>query len=365
MNFSEYHSHKWSKNLAEVKKRAQEINALYKKGNPKEAQDKLSILYTGEFKDEKKIFPGLKVMAVFWKAEEEMMRCRFETKEKAAQGLHLTDTDEFRNNLKTVWQKYTEDITGLVKKYSLLDEKISGPIIKKYPPQMDSNWSDILKGLMSQTEAAVKEGKISDTLIDNWLAFCLDGILAYNFGLARQAVLSAMILNKFSEAKLKQIVADSKDEYGWLVSKKFFVEVFPAAGITDMMDLQTIGRYGMFSDQDLTTSETIPPPEKRATEPKVKRTEFFNCQEFSMFETTFKMLGVKTEHIGIAMCPYCEEHGKKNVQLFVPPSMRPEVKMTTSLGFGNKSCAFETKLYPADDMERFMQAQEKVFGSSF
>jgi len=365
MNFSEYHSHKWSKNLAEVKRRAQEINALYKKGNAKDAQDKLSVLYNGEFKDEKKIFPGLKVMAVFWKAEEEMMRCRFETKEKAAKDLHLTDTDEFRNNLKSVWQKYTEDITELVKKNSLLDDKRAGLIINKYPPQMGSDWSDVLKGLMSQTETAIKKGEISDALIDKWLAFCLDGILAYNFGLARQAVLSAMIINKFSEDKLRQIVADSRDEYGWLVSRKFFVEVFPAAGITDMMDLQTIGRYGMFSDQDLATSETVPPPDKRASEPKIKRTEFFNCQEFSMFETTFKMLGVKVKFIGIAMCPYCEEHGKKNVQVFVPPSMRPEVKMTTSLGMGNKSCVFETKLYPADDMERFMQAQEKVFGGQY
>ncbi|MEW6026111.1 MAG: hypothetical protein AB1599_02285 [Planctomycetota bacterium] len=363
MNFSEYHSHKWSKNLTEVKRRAQEANALYKKGLIKDAQDKLSSLYNGEFADTNKIFPGLKVMAVFWKAEEEMMRCRFEAKERAAQDLHLTDTDEFKNNLKAVWQKYTEDITELVKKNFLLDEKVAGPIIKKYPPQMGANWAEVLKGLMSRTEEAVKKGEISDGLIDEWLAFCLDGILAYNFGLCRQAVLSAMIISKFSEDKLKQIVADSRDEYGWLVSRKFFVEVFPAAGITDMTDLQTIGRYGMFSDQDLTTSETLPPPDKRATEPKVKRTEFFNCQEFSMFETTFNILGVKTKNTGIAMCPYCEEHGKKNVQVFVPPSMRPEVKMTTSLGMGNKSCIFETKLYPADDMERFMQAQEKVFGS--
>jgi len=362
MNFSEYHSHKWSKNLAEVKRQAQEINSAK---DINQAKEKLALLYNGDFSRTDKIFPGLKVMAIFWKAEEEMMRCRFETKERAAQDLHLTETDEFRNNLKNVWQKYTDDITELVKKNSLLDDKRAGPIINKYPPQMGSNWSDVLKGLMSQTEEAVKAGKISDALIDNWLAFCLDGILAYNFGLARQAVLSAMIINKFSEDKLKQIVEASRDEYGWLVSKKFFVEVFPTAGITDVTDLQTIGRYGMFSDQDLTTSETVPPPEKRATEPKVKRTEFFNCQEFSMFETTFKILGVKIERIGVAMCPYCEEHGKKNVQIFVPPSMRPEVKMTTSLGMGNKSCVFETKLYPADDMERFMQAQEKVFGSSF
>ncbi|MBI5778229.1 MAG: hypothetical protein HZA49_02075 [Planctomycetes bacterium] len=362
MNFSEYHSHKWSKNLSEVKRQAKEINET---NDIAKAKEKLTLLYNGDFSRPDKIFPGLKVMAVFWKAEEEMMRCRFEAKERAAQGLHLTDTDEFRNNLKNVWLKYTDDITELVKKNSLLDDKQAGPIIKKYPPQMGANWSDVLKDLMSQTEEAAKKGEMPDTLTDNWLAFCLDGILAYNFGLARQAVLSAMIINKFSEEKLKQIVEASRDEYGWLVSKKFFVEVFPAAGITDMTDLQTIGRYGMFSDQDLTTSETLPPPDKRASEPKVKRTEFFNCQEFSMFETTFKILGVKVKFIGIAMCPYCEEHGKKNVQVFVPPSMRPEVRMTTSLGMGNKSCVFETKLYPADDMERFMQAQEKVFGGQF
>lgn len=365
MNFSEYHSHKWSKNLGEVKKNAEEAASLSAKGQIDEAKKKLNYIYAGKFDDPNQVFPGLKVMSIFWKAEEEMMQCRFEHMAKAAAHLQITEHPEFDKNLKEVWAKYTADVSELVKKYGLLPDQMAKQAVNMYPPRLGQDWAMIFQALVKESEAAVSAGKMDNALLDRWMDFCLRGILAYNFGLARQAVLAGLIINKASEKEIMDIVANSKDEYGWELSKKFFVEIFPAAGLTDMNDLQTIGRYGMFADQDLITKETLPAPDKAKTEPKIKTSEFLNCQEFSMFDFTFKHLKVKSEKIGIAMCPYCAEHGKKNASLFVPPSMKPVVQLLTSLGYNNKSCVFETKLHPADDMERFMHAQEKVFGSSF
>lgn len=365
MNFNEYHSHKWSKNLAEVKQNYNQAAALFAQGQIDQAKKKLNYIYAGKFDDPNKVFPGLKVMAIFWKAEEEMMQCRFDHMAKSAAHLQITNNPDFTRNLKEIWAKYTADIAALVKQHGLLPDKMASAAINMFPPQLGQDWAQIFQALVKESETAAAAGKMDSALLDRWMDFCLRGILAYNFGLARQAVLAGMIINKTSEKELMSIVANSKDEYAWELSKKFFVEVFPTAGITDMTDLQTIGRYGMFADQDLITKEILPAPDKTKTEPKIKTSEFLNCQEFSMFDFAFKHLKVKSEKIGIAMCPYCEEHGKKNASLFVPPSMKPMVQLLTSMGYNNKSCVFETKLHPADDMERFMQAQEKVFGGQF
>ena len=44
MNFSEYHSHKWSKNLAEVKQNADEAATLFAKGQTDEAKKKINYI---------------------------------------------------------------------------------------------------------------------------------------------------------------------------------------------------------------------------------------------------------------------------------------------------------------------------------
>lgn len=365
MNYPEYHSHKWAKNFKEAVQREHKADELAKSGKTGEAKEELNLLYAGDFRDEKKIFPGLKVMAPYWKAEDAMMRCRFE-----AMAEHTTLPDpakdkEFNDNVKKFYQDFIDDVRALIKRDKTLDEKYLNGIIGTYPPQMPDDWATQLKNLMSETEAVINSGKMDSVLLERWLVFCLNGIIAYNFGLIKQAVLAGLTIRKSGEAGIKELVDKSRDDYGWRVSKAFFVEVFPAVNITDVTDLQVIGRYGMFADQDLITKEILPPTDKKDKEPKVKTTEFLNCQEYSIFDTVLKNMKAPVKHSGIAMCAYCEEHGKKNTQIFVPPSMKPVVKMLQTLAMGDKSCIFETKLFPGDDMERFLAAQSKVFGGEF
>ncbi|MBI4711693.1 MAG: hypothetical protein HY762_00040 [Planctomycetes bacterium] len=362
MNYSEYHSHKWSKNLKEAVRRAQSANELAKAGKTEQSKQELGLLYQGDFRNDKQIFPGLKVMAPYWKAEEAMMRCRFEAMAQYSNTPEMFKDKEFTDSVKKYYQDFIDDVRILITRDKILPEP---QIIKDYPPKMPDDWANQLQNLMKETESILDSGKIDTALLERWLVFCLNGIIAYNFGLIQQAVLAGLTIRKSGEAGINELVAKSRDDYGWRVSKAFFVEVFPAVNITDVTDLQTIGRYGMFADQDLITKETLPPADRKDKEPKIKTTEFLNCQEYSIFDTVFKKMKVPVKHSGIAMCAYCEEHGKKNTQIFVPPSMKPVVKMLKTLAMGDKSFLFEPKLYPGDDMERFMAAQNKVFGGEF
>ncbi|MBI4834101.1 MAG: hypothetical protein HY811_04680 [Planctomycetes bacterium] len=348
-NYPEFHSHRWARNLKEAGERA------HNKTN-------LDLLYKGDFANPRKIFPGLKVMAAFWKSEEEMMRCRFDVMAEYAKMPELTQGKDFSENLKISFDKFIQDVKELVKRNKILPEKSLEEAIKANPPKTPDNWADILKQLFKDTEKAVAEGNMPEELLNRWLIFCLQGIIAYNYGLIKQAVLCGLILKKHGEKKMDEIIEKSRDDYGWRLSRIFFREVFPAADITDMTDLQTLGRYGMFADQEVITEEKMPPADKKDTEPKVKTSQFLNCQEYSIFDTVFKLMKVPVNHAGVGMCAYCEEHGRKNTQLFVPPSMHPETKLLQALALGADKCIFETKLYPANDMERFMEAQNKVFG---
>jgi hypothetical protein len=348
-NYPEFHSHRWAKNLKESRERATKgIN--------------LELLYKGDFVDPRKIFPGLKVMAAFWKSEEEMMRCRFDVMDQYAKMPELLQGKDFQEYLKISFDKFIQDVKELAKRNNLLPEKLLEETIKANPPKTPENWADILKHLFKETEKAVTDGKIPEELLTRWLVFCLQAIIAYNYGLIKQAVLCGLILKKHGENKMAQIIEKSRDDYGWKLSRIFFREVFPAADITDMTDLQTLGRYGMFADQEVITEEKQPPADKKDTEPKIKISQFLNCQEYSIFDTVFKLMAVPVKHAGVGMCAYCEEHGRKNTQLFVPPSMHPETRIVQALALGADKCIFETKLFPANDMERFMEAQNRVFG---
>ncbi|MCK4909439.1 MAG: hypothetical protein KAS70_06035 [Planctomycetes bacterium] len=364
MNFNEFHSHRWAKNFKEARQRFHSIQQLLAEKKAEAARTETTKLAQGDFADEKHIFPGLKVMAPYWKAEVEMMRCRFEAMSNHTPDPELLNTPEYTDNVKKYYDWFVEDVGALIKQHDLLPVASYDKLLKQYPPVMMENWAEVLKKLNQETDQAVKAGQIKEDLFNRWLLFCLNGIVAYNYGLIRQAVFSGVVLIKFSEDKLTEIVQQAKNEYGWQVSRTFFLEIFPAADITDAIELQTIGRYGMFSDQEIVTKEIVPPPEKQKQDPKVKTSEFMNCQEFSIFSNVFKGMKAQIKQVGSAICAYCEEHGKKNTQIFVPPSMRPELKMLSSLAFGDKKCTFETKLYPIDDMERFLKAQEKLYGTN-
>ena len=51
MNYPEYHSHKWAKNLKEAVQRAQRTNEFAQSGMTDNAKAELALLYQGDFND--------------------------------------------------------------------------------------------------------------------------------------------------------------------------------------------------------------------------------------------------------------------------------------------------------------------------
>lgn len=362
MYFPEYHSHKWALTFAKAKDFAEKANRLYLDNKIDEAKAQLKLLYYGDLANDNNIFPGLKIAGAYWRAVEGEMNLRYDVLYEFSGWPEIEEREDFKSGVEHYYRLFLEDVRHIVESRRLV------PYAKLYPYtgnfdtlKLGNGWAQIYKSLCEQTEKALEIGTINPDLIDDWFVYCLRGIVAYDYGLIRQGILSKLVIEQKGFERMKEIVDASADEFGWRVTRLFFADIYPQAGIEGMM-LRQLGRYGMFADQDLATKE-IRPPDGDEEAPTIKTTEFFNCEERGVFEPISKDSGIPLSKLGMAVCIYCADHGRKSALLFTPPDMRPEQRMIRALGLGEESCLFETKIYPEPDMERFMEAQDKVFYS--
>lgn len=362
MYFSEYHSHKWALTFAKVKGFADKANRFYLENRIDEAREQLKLLYYGDLADENNIYPGLKIAGAYWRAVEGEMNLRYEVLYEFSGWPEIKEMEDFKSGVEQYFRRFLDDVRQIMETRKLVSYSKLQPYTVDFDTlKLGDGWVKTYNSLCEQTEKALEIGKIDPELIDDWFIYCLRGIVAYDYGLIRQGILSKMVIEQKGFERLKEIVDASADEFGWRVTRLFFSDIYPKAGIEGMM-LRQLGRYGMFADQDLATKEILP-PEGDEESPKIKTTEFFNCEERGVFEPISKDSGIPLCKLGLAVCIYCADHGKKSAFLFTPPDVRPEQKMIRALGLGDESCLFETKIYPEPDMERFMEAQDKVFYS--
>ena len=68
--------------------------------------------------------------------------------------------------------------------------------------------------------------------------------------------------------------------------------------------------------------------------------------------------------LGYGVCRFCEAHGEATMEVTIPPMYAPAYRRVESLGMEDKTCVFELILTPADDMDRIMEVQTKIFGDS-
>jgi hypothetical protein len=319
-------------------------------------------MYNGDLADENNIFPGLKIAGAYWRAVEGEMNLRFEVLFEHSDWPDVQDDPEYVNDVDKYFRLFLEDVKQIVESWGLMPYASLEPYTTDFETiKLGDGWGVLYNDLCARTEEALEVGKIDLLLIEAWFVYCLRGIVAYDYGLIRQGILSKMIIEQKGFERLQEIVAESADEFGWRVSKLFFAQIYPKAGIDGYL-LRQLGRYGMFADQDLETNEIRPPDGDEET-PVEKTTEFFNCEERGIFEPISNDSGIPLSKLGLAVCVYCEDHARKNTLIFVPPDSRPELKMTRALGLGDESCLFETRIFSEPDMERFMEAQDKVFYS--
>lgn len=362
MHFPEVHSHKWARTFAKAKEHAAAANAFFQEGKIEEAKKQLEGMYHGDLQDENNIYPGLKIAGAYWRAVEGEMNLRFQVLFEHAGWPDVQDLPEFKDGVEHYFRLFLDDVKEIVESRKLLPYARFAPFATDFDTvKLGDAWVGLYNDLCTDTQAAMETGFMPPELLDRWFVYCLRGIVAYDYGLIRQGILSRMIIDHEGFDRLKQIVEESADEFGWRVSRLFFAQIYPQAGIEGLM-LRQLGRYGMFADQDLVTKEIRPPAEDEET-PVHKTTEFFNCEERGIFEPISKDSGIPLSKLGLAVCVYCADHGKKNAEIFVPPDSRPVQRMVRALGLGAESCLFETDIYPEPDMERFMNAQDQVFYS--
>ncbi|MEW6522619.1 MAG: hypothetical protein AB1445_03430 [Bacillota bacterium] len=355
MHYHEYHSHKWARTLGSAVRRWRRATSG---PDPRE----LHRLYHGDTDQPDAVFPGLRVMAPYWQAVEGEMRCRFDCLyEYSAPALQdLIRTPQAEEEVARFYSWFLSDVGRLAEKYGMagaLDEPFRASLVSA---RSDPDWVKHLEELNADTAPAVEAGRLPWETMARWLRFCAARVANYNYHMIRQAVYVCHVLKAAGRDGLDEILASSREEFGWRVSRLFFVESLPKGGIDDPGELVRLGRYAMFSDQDLNTEEVTCPAGEEAR--RLKTTVFYNCMEYSIFHTVSHHLDVDYRQAGLGICVYCEEHARKNTMLFVPPSYRPTTCMEAALGLGDDVCRFVTTLEPADDMERFMLAQSKLYG---
>ena len=353
MHYNEFHSHKWSRVFSEACQRQQKLEAAQEDEQRKELAAKI---WQGDFSDQENIFPGVSMWVPYYKAVEGEMELRFHCLREFYSG--NVDQDKLAGESEQLHKMLLEDVKELVTRYGFLDIQSIEDLSVGEPAdvRMPEDWAEQYKQLSSESEKYVSEGRFPLEFLQQWFLFALKGIINYNYNLNLQALLSGQIVSAGGEESLKKVLDDSRETFGWRVSRVFFVDTFPKLGI-DQSQLFELGRYAMFCDQRMSTTEEDPPDESVV---KVKASVLENCQLYSNFKTAAETFALELGVIGLAICDYCEEHGQKNAAIFTPPDMQPNYKRIKSLALGDEHCLYRNFYKDEDDMDRFLEAQERL-----
>jgi hypothetical protein len=342
MHFYEYHNHKWAKNLAHARQ-------LQAKGD-------YETFYRGEDLPDDDVYPGMRVMAAYWISVEHEMKMRMGLLLKGAgqEGWAvdpdlLAQRDEYAG-------RFLEDMRLLVKDNEIVSvERLGGLAGEGW--ELPENWQETITGWQQASENALTDGAIPDGLVESWFDSCLRSIYNYNFYLIWGGVNAAKLVKDGGEEALKAAVDAVAEEFKWEISKEFYVNVMPSVGFEDLGDVMELGMRGMFSDQYYKSGE-----EEERGEQTIKRSLLMNCELAGIYWRCAEWNDLEKTALGYGCCRFCEAHGEATMEITMPPMYSPGYRRVESLGMDEKTCVFELVLTPADDMERLMMVQEKVFG---
>ena len=131
----------------------------------------------------------------------------------------------------------------------------------------------------------------------------------------------------------------------------------PSVGFEDLGDLMELGMRGMYSDQYYTSGE-----DREVGEQIFKESLLHNCELAGIYHKVAEWRGLPKTSLGYGVCRYCEVYGEATMEVTIPPMYSPAYRLIDSIGMHDKTCRFELILTPADDMDRIMMVQEKIFG---
>ena len=344
MHFFDYHNHKWAKNLAHARE-------LLAKGD-------METFYRGEDLPEGDVYPGMKVMSAYWISVEHEMIMRVAMLVKGAGKDSWENDPEILAQLEDFSSRFLDDMAELSRENGIVSVDRIHQL--KEDRQLPDNWIENLKGWQERSEVALETGEdIPQDLIEAWFDSCLRSIYNYNYYLIWGGILAAKLVQEGGESALIGAVDQVAEEFKWEISKEFYVNVMPAVGFEDLGDLMELGMRGMFSDQYYVSGE-----DKEHGEGTIRHSRLLNCELAGIYWRCAEWNDLPKTSLGYGVCRFCEAHGEATMEVTIPPMYAPAYRRVESLGMDDEVCVFELALTPADDMDRIMRVQEKIFGDS-
>jgi len=348
MYYDEYHNHKWARNLKHARKLL--------------AENRLHDFYHGEDLPDGDVYPGMRVMAAYWTSVEHEMKLRRKTLLQGANHPEWETDPDLVAQTRDFHDRYLADMKELVIRDGIVPvERIDALAAQGW--ETPDNWADVMRE-RQQASLAGLEGEHADSplllpdLVEGWFDSCLRSVANYNRYLIWGGVNAAALVRREGPDALNKAVENTEEEFMWEISKEFFATVLPAAGFEDIGDLMELGMRGMYADQWFTRGEEREEPGEKVIRPSILK----NCELAGIYYRVAEWNGLPKTSLGYGVCRYCEVHGLATMMITMPPMLSPSYTRIQSLAMDEKECIFELTTIPADDMERILMVQEKIFG---
>lgn len=344
MYYDEYHNHKWARNL----KHARQLLA----------ENRLDQFYHGEDLPGGDVYPGMRVMAAYWISVEHEMKLRRRILLKGANHPEWQADPELVNQVLEFHNRYISDMKELVVREQIVPvERID--LLAEKGWETPSDWADSMRAWQTASLAGIEAGLLSPDLIEAWFDSCLRSVSNYNRNLIWGGVNAAALVRREGPDALRTAVDAVAEEFMWAISKEFFATVLPAAGFEDIGDLMELGLRGMFADQYYVKGE-----DREEGEKTVRISMLKNCELAGIYRRVEEWNGLPRFSLGYGICRFDEVHGQATMMITMPPMVSPQYRITQTLALhaDAKECVFELTTVPADDMERILMVQEKIFG---
>jgi hypothetical protein len=359
MHFDEKHTHRW----AWAFRRAHELlETGLASANAPERQRLMGLVAHGDLEkeDPEEILPGVIMWLPYYRAVQGEMETRYRCIRENYDG--EVDQDAVNAGALKLHEMFMADVRDLAEKYGFLnfaDIQALSPSGGVDGFRMPETWIEDYQTMRQAALDALEARDFSIPQLQEWMRYALRGLITYNYWLGRQAMLAQQIYQTAGKDGLQAVIDNSKEDFGWMVSRVFFYDTFQQVGL-EGAELYRLGRFAMFCDQVMVTTDR----EKGADVLKARATTIQNCELYQAIKTASGMTGFPEDLIGVVVCDYCENHGQKNSAIFTPPDQHPDYRRIESFGYGDARCLFYNDFTEGDDDEfdRFMEAQEIVFG---
>jgi hypothetical protein len=342
LHFDEFHNHKWARNLKHARRLLQD--------------GRLETFYHGEDLPDGDVYPGMRVMAAYWVSVEHEMKLRRRTLLEGAGHPEWEDDPELPDQAADFFERFLQDMRLLVERDGIVEPQRIDALAQRgwdTPP----DWAEQMQTWQAHSLAALQAGQMAPELVEAWFDSCLRSVANYSRNLIAGGVNAAALLRREGPQALAAAVDATSERFMWEVSQEFFARVLPAAGFEDIGDLMELGLRGMYADQYYLKGE-----DRENGETTIRQSILKNCELAGIYFRAAEWNGLPKAALGYGICRYCEVHGQATMMITMPPMVSPAYRRVESLGLDAKACLFELLTTPADDMERILMVQEKVFG---